>query len=192
MPRIIAGSKKKMILKIPSAGTVRPTTDRIKETLFNIITADIYGSVILDLFAGTGQIGLEALSRGADRCVFVEKNSGVFKVLTDNISRTGFDNYKAYNCDSLLFLCKCTDMFDLVYVDPPYNSGLYDKILCALVQSGVLKENAKIIIEHDMSVEINDNYGILDKYREEKYGNTKMTFMMKRADDGEIGLSGKL
>jgi 16S rRNA (guanine966-N2)-methyltransferase len=191
MPRIIAGSKKKMILKTPSAGTVRPTTDRIKETLFNIIAADVYGSVMLDLFAGTGQIGLEALSRGADRCVFVEKNNGVFAVLKDNISRTGFDNHMAYNCDSLLFLRKCTDLFDIVYIDPPYNSGLYDKILCVLEQSNVLKENAKIIIEHDMSVEINDNYGILDKYREEKYGNTIMTFMTKRANDGKIGLSGQ-
>jgi 16S rRNA (guanine966-N2)-methyltransferase len=180
MPRIIAGSRKKMLLKTPPGKTTRPTADRVKESLFNIISEDISGCCFLDLFAGTGQMGLEAVSRDASFCMFVEKDTKVFKVLCENISKCGFENVECIRSDSLAFLDNSKRKYDIIYIDPPYASGIYDRILDKIDKKDLLLQDGKILVEHDFNIEICGNYGILIKYREERYGNTKITFFKKR------------
>lgn len=180
MPRIIGGSKKKMILKVPEGGLVRPTTDRIKENVFNIINADIAGSLFLDLFAGSGQIGLESLSRGAYYCVFIEKDSRACSILRENIVKTGFKSYCLIKTDAMAFIHKCDIKFDLIYIDPPYNYDCYQKLIDGIIDANLLNDSGKIIIEHARNIEINDICDILEKNKEARYGNTVITVLKKR------------
>ncbi len=192
MPRIIAGSRKKMLLRSPPGRKTRPTADRVKESIFNIISSDIADSSFLDLFAGTGQMGLEALSRDAEFCMFVEKDTGVFRVLCENISKCGFKNVECIKSDALAFLENSRRRYGIIYIDPPYDSGIYDKALNKIEEKDLLDQDGKILVEHDFNIEISGNYGILIKYREERYGNTKISFYRKRDRYGKIGLPGQL
>lgn len=189
MPRIIAGKMKKMTIKVPSGSITRPTADRIKENIFNILTTDVNEALFLDLFAGTGQIGLEALSRKAKCCVFVEKNYRVYMILVENIKKSRFDKYKTYKEDVISFLEKNNDKYDIIYVDPPYDSGLYEKVINIISNKDMLRFNGQILIEHAQNVVINNIYGILEKYKEYKYGSTIITILKKRDQDEKIGIS---
>ena len=128
MPRIIAGKRKKMHLKMLPGIDVRPTTDRVKENVFNLVAAWIPDADFLDLFAGSGQIGLEALSRDACSCVFVEKSRRVFRVLMENIVKCRFEAYEAMCTDCLSFVASTEKKFDVIYMDPPYASGIYEDL----------------------------------------------------------------
>ena len=148
--RIIAGTARSLPLKTIEGTDTRPTTDRIKETLFNMIQNEIPGAFFLDLFAGSGQIGLEAVSRGAQYAVFVENNRKACACIEDNIHFTKFDKEtKLIQSDavSAIHSLEGKYRFDLIFMDPPYNH-LYEKeVLECLRNSSVLKEDSLIIVE---------------------------------------------
>ncbi len=179
--RIIAGSARSLKLKTVEGFNTRPTTDKIKETLFNILQGEIFGTYFLDLFSGSGQIGLEALSRGANYCVFIENNKKAFGCVTDNIKSTKFEHSSfAMNMDVISGLRSLEGKykFDIVFMDPPYNKGLEKEVLEYLKESSLLKEDTIIIIETDL----NTNYDYVSQlgfelYKYKKYKTNAHVFL---------------
>ena len=148
--RIIAGTARSLPLKTISGLDTRPTTDRIKETLFNMLSPEIPGCHFLDLFAGSGQIGLEAVSRGAERAVFVENNKKAALCIEENIRFTRFTE----NCTllvkdavSAIRSLEGKETFDLVFMDPPYGKNLEKEVLKALADSTLITEDSLIVVE---------------------------------------------
>ena len=137
--RIIAGTARSLPLKTIEGLETRPTTDKIKETLFNMLQNDVPGCYFLDLFAGSGQIGLEAISRGALYAVFIENNRKAAKCIEDNIAFTKFTKGKY--------------TFDIIFMDPPYRQGLEEDVLRFLSKSSVLKPDTMIIVEASLDTD---------------------------------------
>lgn len=165
--RIIAGKWRSRKLTFPDEEALRPTPDRVRETLFNWLQADVPGSRCLDLFAGSGVLGFEAASRGAAEVVMIEQNSKVSTVLDVNRKILGADNIETRTDNALAWLKRNTRSFDIIFVDPPYRSGLISPV-CVLLDSGQsLKEHAKIYIEHALDDEaeaaVPDNWACLRK-----------------------------
>lgn len=148
--RIIAGSARSLPLKTIEGSDTRPTTDRIKETLFNILNPFVAGSTFLDLFAGSGQIGLEAISRGAEYAVFVENNKKAVKCIEDNIAFTRFtQSCSLLHMDAVSAIHRMEGkyVFDIVFMDPPYQKGTEKEVLQTLADSTVIDEDTLIIVE---------------------------------------------
>ena len=137
-----------MLLKTLPGNDTRPTTDMIKETLFNMINFDIPGASFLDLFAGSGAIGIEALSRGASRAVFVDNNPKATDVIRDNLEHTHFtEKAQVITSDAASSLRRISGSFDIVFMDPPYDLGLEDTVLRILHDSGHITEDSTVIVE---------------------------------------------
>lgn len=154
--RVIAGSAKRLQLKTLDGMDTRPTTDRIKETLFNMISPYIAGCCFLDLFSGSGGIGIEALSRGAKKAVFVEKNPKAMACIKENLKHTKLEsNAVIMMTDVLLALCRLegTQSFDYIFMDPPYNQGLEYKVLAYLSDSQLVGADTVIIVEASKETE---------------------------------------
>lgn len=154
--RVIAGSKRHIILDTPEGMSTRPTQDRIKETLFNMIGQDVSGSNFLDLFAGSGQMGIEALSRGAERAVFVESDKKASDIIKKNLSKTGFENESELISSDVFLTLKRLDgryKFDYVFMDPPYNKLLEKSVLEALKDSSIIDEYTRIIVEASLETD---------------------------------------
>lgn len=148
--RIIAGTARSMPLKTIGGTDTRPTTDRIKETLFNIIQNDVPGAVFLDLFAGSGGIGLEAVSRGAKTAVFVENSRRAAACIQDNINFTKFQDRSVLKCMDVLSALRMLEgryIFDIIFMDPPYGRGLEKSVLAYLEHSSLLTPDTLIIVE---------------------------------------------
>lgn len=148
--RVIAGSAKRLQLKTLDGMDTRPTTDRIKETLFNMITSGIYDSVFLDLFSGSGGIGIEALSRGAKKAIFVEMNPKAMMCIKDNLKYTKLER-KAMTLTkdvmTALYQLEGEIVFDYIFMDPPYNKQLEKNVLEYLADSSMVYEDTLIIVE---------------------------------------------
>ncbi|MBQ0145621.1 MAG: 16S rRNA (guanine(966)-N(2))-methyltransferase RsmD [Lachnospiraceae bacterium] len=149
--RVIAGSARRLLLKTLPGNDTRPTTDKIKETLFNMINFDLPGSNFLDLFAGSGAIGIEALSRGSKKCVFIDNNAKATAVIRENLLHTGFESISdVITADVLSALRRMENsgiLFDIVFMDPPYRCGLEDSVLNFLKTSKLIDGNSRIIVE---------------------------------------------
>ena len=151
--RVITGLARGRKLRTLDGNNVRPTTDMVKESMFSIIQFDIEGRSVLDLFSGCGQLGIEAVSRGAREAVFVDKSKQSAAVTLENIKSVGFeDKCKVYNKDYAAFLSGCGQKFDIVFLDPPYDSDYYEKSLCLLKQNDLLNQNAVIVVESSKDV----------------------------------------
>ncbi len=180
--RIIAGSAKGNKLASFKEDQIRPTLDRVKETLFNIIGSDILDSRFLDLFAGTGNIAIEALSRGARKAVLADIDSGSQKLILKNLQKCGFgdaQNWKLLKMDALKSISTLSaqgEKFNWVYLDPPFDANLYDSCLFELANSTILEEDASIIVEHFFKKTLADRYGVLSRYREKKIGDSCLSF----------------
>lgn len=160
--RIIAGTARSLPLKTIEGTGTRPTTDKIKETLFNVLQADVPGAYFLDLFAGSGQIGLEALSRGAAYSVFIENNRKAARCIEENISFTKFGRISRLivgDAASSLAALEGRYAFDLIFMDPPYGRGLEEAVLRYLSSSSLLKPDTQIIVEAPLDAE----FGYLDE-----------------------------
>lgn len=154
--RIIAGTARSLPLKTIAGMETRPTTDRIKETLFNMLQDEVPGSYFLDLFAGSGQIGLEAVSRGARYAVFVDNNKKAAACIEDNIAFTKFGKEtKLYPSDVLSALRSMEGkyQFDIIFMDPPYNQQIEKDVLSYLAASSLVKEDTLIIVEASLETE---------------------------------------
>lgn len=155
--RIISGSKRGMNLQTPEGLGTRPTSDRIKETLFNMISFDIPGCRFLDLFSGSGQMGIEALSRGASEAVFVEKEKSAISCIENNLSKAKFDEEATlYKEDVFSALNKLggSEAFDFVFMDPPYNKLIEKQVLEALANKSYITDETTIIVEASLDTDI--------------------------------------
>lgn len=151
--RVIAGTRKRMPLKTVAGLQTRPTTDRIKETLFNIISSDIIDGYFLDLFAGSGQMGIEALSRGAKHAVFIEKDKRAIQCIRENLTFTKFTEQADVICADVLqalSMLKDEQRFDIIFIDPPYQMGIEKRVLEMIYEHHLLCEDGYIIIEADI------------------------------------------
>ena len=187
--RVIGGTAKSTPLVSLKGAKVRPTLDRVRESLFNQIAGDIPGARFLDLFAGSGAIGIEALSRGAEEVVFVELNSQAQAVIYQNLAKCRFldsenEEKKSKNwillksnaLHALKVLAERHHEFDLVYVDPPYADGLYEDTLTALARSSLLAESALVIAEHHHKTVLQESYDKLNLTKSRQIGDTCLSF----------------
>ena len=172
--RIITGRARGARLKAPKGLSTRPTSDRVKESLFNILGARVANCRVLDLFAGTGSLGLEALSRGAAHAVFVDRATG--NVLSDNAAHTKFsDEARIIKDDVFSALARLSaegETFDLVFCDPPYGKGLWERALAVLDAAPVLSEGALVVVESGEDERTIPALSRLSLAREERYGHT--------------------
>ncbi len=179
--RVISGNNKGKTLYSPNNMAIRPTTDRIKETLFNIISPIKNNAVVLDIFTGTGSIGIEFLSRGSKECYFIDDSYKSIKLAKRNIEACKLENKsKVYINDfekAINILGKKNIKFDYIYADPPYNKIFGQKILDNIINESILKEDGLLIIECEESEKISiKKYELMLKYEERKYGRTKLNF----------------
>lgn len=183
--RVIAGSRRSLPLKTLDGDTTRPTADKYKETLFNCLQLDVPGSVFLDLFAGSGAIGIEALSRGAARAVFVENARDAAAVIRDNIRFTRFeDQAELVRSDAISYLRGLgTIDFDLIYIDPPYSRGLERDALSVLAGKRFRDPDTKIIVEAKNGTDFSylNDFGFRI-YKEKRY-KTNMHLFLKKTDE---------
>ena len=182
--RIIAGEARGRKLKSMKGLDTRPTADRVKEALFSILTPVLAGANFLDLFAGTGSIGMEAISRGAGSCVFVESRDICIRVIQENLALCGFsDRAQVWRGNALNFLKHSGANFqpyDLIYVDPPYDTGLVEKSLALIATGGWLSEEGWVIVEaRKSSPEGNVSVDGLKIARQAVYGDTVLVFYHK-------------
>ena len=181
--RVIAGTARRLPLKTPEGLDTRPTTDRIKETLFNIIQSDVGGSRFLDLFSGSGAIGIEALSRGAAECVFVENRRRAADCIRENLAFTHLEeDAVVLECDAVAAISRLEDcrseVFDLIFMDPPYGEELEKQVLLALCHSRLVDEMSQIIVEAALDTDfsyVEDT--IFRVVREKRYKTNKHVFI---------------
>lgn len=181
--RVISGSARGHKLKAPKGLTTRPTTDRIKESLFNILAPDIYGCRFLDLFSGSGAIGIEALSRGAERAVFVDSDKNSLSVIKDNIKAVRLDSKaEVLGCDvrtAVMRLGRDKVLFDIIFMDPPYKKGYTQDTLTYIAEEKILAPDGYIVAEISSEEEIPSPCG-LELKRIKDYKTTKMVFFSWR------------
>lgn len=172
--KVISGLLKGRIIDGYDINGTRPTMDRVKESLFGMIQDYIKDSVVLDLFAGSGQLGIEAISNGAKTCYFTDNNNEVIKVLNKNISNLNIKNKsKVLQTDWKKFLNECGNnniKFDIIFVDPPYDYQVYEKILEKVSTLNLLNKDGLIILEHH-NLKFKEKYNDLILFKEKKYGN---------------------
>ena len=167
-----------------SGRETRPTTDRVKEGLFSIIQFDIEGRRVLDLFAGTGQLGIEALSRGAEKCVFVDASRQAVQVIRENVEHTGFtQNSRIAQSDAIAFLTSCREKFALAFLDPPYASDLLEKTLRKMSEIDIMTENGIIVCESALDKVLPTLPGPYEMGREYRYGKIKLTLYHRQAEE---------
>lgn len=185
--RIITGRARGVRLKAPKGLSTRPTSDRVKESLFNILGARVANCRVLDLFAGTGSLGLEALSRGAAYAVLVDRATG--HVLSDNAMHTKFsDEARIMKSDVFSALPRLAaegETFDLVFCDPPYGKGLWERTLAALDASPILSEGALVVVESGEEERSVPPLSHLSLVREERYGHTTRLRFFKKESLGQ-------
>lgn len=170
--RVITGSARGRRLKTPENYDIRPTTDNVKESVFNILQFDIEGRRVLDLFAGTGQLGIEALSRGAASAVFIDRDRAAVQIVKDNLKTCGLKG-TVLCTDAPEYLKDC-GRFDLIFVDPPYDSGLYDEVLQTINSFDILSEGGIMIVEARRETPLPDMTAPYRKLREYRYGKVKI------------------
>ena len=177
--RVITGTARGRKLGEPKDMEIRPTTDMVKEAMFSIVQFDIEGRRVLDLFAGTGQLGIEALSRGARSATFVDESNEAIKLIRSNLEHCKLTG-EVVRENASNFLGHC-GKFDLIFLDPPYKSGLMDTVLRKIIQFDILSEGGIIICETSCETDIfpmNEPYYV---GREYKYGKVKLTLCGKKA-----------
>lgn len=178
--RIIAGDAKGRKLYGPSGWDTRPTLDRVKESLFNILMSSVPDSRVLDLFAGTGNLGLEALSRGAARCVFVDSSRDSIRIVHKNIDMLGYGEraevYMGDALSALQLIDRKKQSFDIIFVDPPYHRDIIPGCLQYIDSMGLLDREGIIAAEHDIKDQLPERSGALAVYRRRIYGDTSVSF----------------
>lgn len=176
--RVISGTARGLKLNTPSGMETRPTLDRVKEAVFSMLLPYLNGAVVLDLFAGSGALGIEALSRGADKSVFVDNSEAAIKSINTNIKSAKFSEYAAiYKTNAVNFLQNCSQKFDIIFLDPPYAKGLYNNILHLIETNRILKDDGLIVVEWDFETGFTDNYGSFEVFKEKKYGRVGITVL---------------
>ena len=179
--RVITGKARGIQLKTPEGMQTRPTSDRVKEALFSIIQFDIPGAKVLDLFGGTGQLGIEALSRGAKSAVFVDAGEKACALIRENLKRTKLDtDGRVIRSDYMDYLKRTKEKFDIIFLDPPYAEVFLENALNIITEIDILQSNGIIIAERPLGKELVLNFEGYQRSRDYKYGNTLLTVYRKQ------------
>lgn len=181
--RIIGGEHRGRKIKQPESGATRPTKDRVREAVFNMIAEKVPGARVLDIFAGSGAYGLEALSRGASGAVFVEKDREAIRVISENIAALGVDDRAkvvAKEVSEALEILKKEEGFDLVFSDPPYGQGMAKNILIMIYQYDIVIPSGTVIIEHHKDESLPEREGPLSIYKQKTYGDICISVFSKK------------
>ena len=169
--RVITGTARGRRLKELEGMDTRPTTGKVKEAIFSSIQFDIEGRRALDLFAGTGQLGIEALSRGAAGCVFLDTRKDAVKLIRENLEITELsDRAQVLQRDGLEYLASCREKFGLIFLDPPYQTGLLEKALQHIAEFDILAPYGIIVAEGPLGAEMPEKAGSFHLYRSYRYG----------------------
>lgn len=178
--RVITGKARGVQLKTPDGLQTRPTTDRVKEALFSIINFDIPDACVLDLFGGTGQLGIEALSRGAKSAVFVDQREDACKLIRENLRRTKLDGEgKVVRADYLEFLRQSRDKFDIIFLDPPYEEVYLENSLKCIAEIDILQSRGIIVTERPLGKELPYDFDGFTRSKDYKYGKILLTIYRK-------------
>ena len=181
--RVITGIARGRRLKEPNGMETRPTADRVKEAIFSSIQFEVEGRKVLDLFGGTGQMGIEALSRGATHCTFVDLQKQAVAIIRENVNSTGFsDQSTVIQGDALAFLSRCREKFDLIFLDPPYDSGLLEKAMELIATIDIVSENGIIVCENGSNSGwpvVAEPYRMQKEYR---YGKIRTALYRRNAE----------
>lgn len=182
--RVIAGKARSLPLKTPAGMNTRPTTDRIKETLFNMLQSQIADSVFVDLFSGSGSIGIEALSRGANKAYFIESDRKAVECIRDNLNFTKFsDQAQVLAQDAVSGVYSIKEAADIIFMDPPYGSGLDLQVLSVLSKLSWVTEDTLIIVEASLEEDSREmeqrGFRVV---KEKKYKTNKHVFLYKEME----------
>ena len=178
--RVITGKAKGIALKTPDGMLTRPTSDRVKEALFSIIQFDVPGAKVLDLFGGTGQLGIEALSRGASSAVFVDEREAACSLIRENLRRTKFENEgKVIRSDYLSYLKRCREKFHIILLDPPYAEVFLENSLKMITEIDILETGGIIVAECPLGKELPWEFSGFTRSRDYKYGKTLLILYRK-------------
>ena len=179
--RVITGKAKGVVLKTPTGQSTRPTADRVKEALFSVIQFDIYGAKVLDLFGGSGQLGIEALSRGAKSAVFVDCQDAACKLIRENLSRTKLSEQgRVIKSDYLQFLKTSSEKFDIIFLDPPYAENFLENSLKIITEIDILQSGGIIVAERPVEKALFLDFPGYVRSRDYKYGNTFISLFRKQ------------
>ena len=178
--RVITGKARGVLLKTPEGMLTRPTSDRVKEALFSIVNFDLPGANVLDLFAGTGQLGIEALSRGAKHAVFVDAREDACKIVRENLRRTKLENEaKVVRGDYLDYLRRCKEKYDIILLDPPYAEVFLENALKCITEIDILHSGGIIVAERPLGKELPWEFDGFTRSKDYKYGKTLITIYRK-------------
>jgi len=183
--RVIGGNARGRRLKVPKGQAVRPTPNRVKEALFNILPHDLSGIKLLDLFAGTGNVSIEAISRGAAKAILIDSSEKSGKVIGENLRNLGFTDRAhvriAPVSRALRSLARQGESFDMIFLDPPYEHNLINACLEAIARSNLLRASGTLVIEHSAREQPEVEYDSLILKDQRKYGDTWLSFFKHRA-----------
>lgn len=178
--RVITGKARGIQLKTPEGMLTRPTADRVKEALFSIINFDIPNAVVLDLFGGTGQLGIEALSRGAKRGVFVDAREEACRLIRENLSRTKLTQESVVvRSDYMQYLNRCTEQFSIIFLDPPYAETYLENAIKRITEIDILQSDGIIVAERPVGKELPWEFDGYQRSKDYKYGKTLLTIYRK-------------
>lgn len=183
--RIVAGKYRSRLLQAPKGDQTRPTLDKVKEAIFSRIGPYFEGGAVLDLFAGSGSMGLEALSRGMEQGLFVDCNYMAVSAIKSNIAALQVEQCEVWKCDCFTALKRCKEAnkkFDFVYLDPPYKKQQLHKIMQQLDELDLLHEKAWVILETSKEDEFDECYHALRKDKETVYGISKVSYYRKEKE----------
>ena len=174
--RVIAGSARSVPLKSREGLDTRPTTDRVKEAVFNILQFEIEGREVLDLFGGSGQMAIEALSRDAAHAVIVDQSKESVSIIKENLQKTRLsDRAQVYCLDYMDYLHRCKTRFDVIFLDPPYREKFLENALKKISEIDILKSGGIIVCERPASKALPDDYATFRRVRDYRYGKTGIT-----------------
>ncbi len=179
--RVITGTARGRRLREPVGSAIRPTTDQVKEAMFDLCQFRVPGSRVLDLFGGTGQLGIEAASRGAAAVDIVERGRTALQLIRENVKLTGLQNIRVHAADAISFLQGC-GQYDLILIDPPYDSALAETALQSVKSFDILSDGGIIICETRAEKSLSDPGQAYRKLREYRYGKVKLTTIAKETE----------
>lgn len=184
--RVITGKARGVALKTPEGMNTRPTADRVKEALFSVINFDVPGAEVLDLFGGTGQLGIEALSRGAKSAVFVDHQAAACALIKENLRRTKLEGQgSVVRSDYLEYLKRTPNKFDIVFLDPPYAEVFLETALKCISEIDILRSGGIIVAERPLDKALDQQFPGFVRSRDYKYGKTLIAIYRKDDQAGD-------
>jgi 16S rRNA (guanine966-N2)-methyltransferase len=183
--RVVGGEAKGFPLKAPKTGETRPTSDKVREAIFNVVGQEVVDAEVLDLYAGSGALAIEALSRGAAHAVLVESHREACSVIRANLEKTGFaTKATVWTLPVLRALPRLSSQFNLILADPPYAAAEIDEVMAVLGDGSIIAEEGNVVLEHGKRFDSRATYGKLRRWQMKRYGDTAVSFYV--IDGGHV------